>query len=350
MSYHLPNQRINYFNYFFRQPFQSESSPYYFAYGRTALKYGLIANNFHIGRKKVLMPAFICKEAIKPFLDLNIKLVYYSIKEDFSPDWTELTKIMSEDVNAIMMVHYFGLAQDIERFIKFSTENNLFLIEDNSHGYGGLTNGKLLGEFGGLGISAPRKSLPLNNGALLYLRNGFYKPELKSLEPMNITKLIVKDSISRCLDFFLPLKKFIQDKRKPFDFDSYLIEDWLTDKSNYEYLSKINLENLRIKRSEIYRVWYNWSVKSKFHPIELKHNNYAPMLFPLIVNSREVRDDLFQFLKKRNIPVYILWNEQPPINSSAKSIKDKLLCLPINLNFSPSGLEAYLTMHCQYNN
>jgi len=350
MRYPFLNQRVNYFNYFFRRPFQSESSPYYFAYGRTALKFGLIANNFHIGRKKVLMPSFICQEAIKPFLDLNITLVYYSIKEDFSPDWEELSRIMSPDVNAIVMVHYFGLAQDIEKFIEFSTKNNLFLIEDNTQGYGGLSEGKLLGEFGGFGVSSPRKSLPLNNGALLYLKNGFYKHKFKSIEPMNVTKFIARSSISRCLDFFPRLKYFIKSKRRPFDFSTIEVEDWLMDKANYDYLSKINLEDLRIKRSEIFRVWYNWSVKNKFHPIELKHNNNAPMIFPLIVNSRNERDDLFEFFIKRYVPVYIIWNEQPPINVSAKSIKDKLLCLPIDLNFSPSDVDAYINKYCMYNN
>src|ERR1017187_7517224 len=121
MSFYLSNQRINYFNYIFRQPFQSKTSPFYFAYGRTAIKYGLIANNIHIEKKKVLIPGFICKEAIKPFQDLNISPVFYSVKEDFSPDWEELNEITTSDINAIMMVHYFGLAQDIEKFIELST-------------------------------------------------------------------------------------------------------------------------------------------------------------------------------------------------------------------------------------
>ena len=66
-----------------------------------------------------------------------------------------------------MMVHYFGQPQQIELFKSFCIDHNLFLIEDNAHGFGGKYNGKDLGTFGDIGIS-------FQENFLIYLVEEFY--------------------------------------------------------------------------------------------------------------------------------------------------------------------------------
>ena len=74
------------------------------------------------------------------------------------------------------MVHYFGFPQNINKFQELSKKKSWFLIEDNAHGHGGYYNNELLGTFGDIGISSPRKSLRLNSGGILYINK---KIELK---------------------------------------------------------------------------------------------------------------------------------------------------------------------------
>src|ERR1041385_3826337 len=150
--YNRSNQRINYFKYLTREKLQTKESPFYFAYGRTALKEGLKLWKVQPG-KKILVPNYICVEVVQAFLQMGLGIQYFSMNEDLSPDWNSVKEKLTKDTWAILMVHYFGIAQDISSFIKFANGNNLLLIEDNSHGYGGLYEDQLMGTFGDIGIA-----------------------------------------------------------------------------------------------------------------------------------------------------------------------------------------------------
>ena len=77
-----------------------------------------MADLAHYKSKSVLMPSFICIDAVQPFIDLGIAIIYYPVTDDFSPDWQALETLVAKDTVAIMMVHYFGISQDIEHFRK----------------------------------------------------------------------------------------------------------------------------------------------------------------------------------------------------------------------------------------
>ena len=54
---------------------------------------------------------------------------------------------------AILMVHYFGRPQNIEKFTYFCQHHSILLLEDNAHGYGGKYKNNYLGTFGDIGFS-----------------------------------------------------------------------------------------------------------------------------------------------------------------------------------------------------
>ena len=308
-----------------------------------------MADLAHYKSKSVLMPSFICIDAVQPFIDLGIAIIYYPVTDDFSPDWQALETLVAKDTVANMMVHYFGISQDIEHFRKFSSTHGLRLIEDNSHGYAGQYNQKLLGEWGDFGVASPRKTFPISNGALLYLKRGQVTLQNATIEPMPIYSLLIKDIAARCLDLSLPLKRYFQKRRAPLHFQRQHVGDWLTDISNKEYIDHVNLDEIRRKRSALYRVWYNWSIANitdGFKAIALEHDQFAPMLFPLLLKDAEQRDQWYAFFESRNIAVTILWHEQEPLDTAARKIKERLLCLPINLAFNPAELAAYLQKYC----
>ena len=279
---------------------------------------------------------------------MGIEIVFYKIDDNFEPDWEYLEKIIHTDIQGIMMVHYFGIPQDIKKFVEFSKKHYLILIDDNTHGFGGIFEGNLIGTIGDIGVLSPRKTFPIINGALLYVKGADYKPQVLNLEPLNIFKHLTRNFIARLLDGLLPLKKIIQNYRGPIDFDEHKVKDWAIDLASYNYLKDIDTASIRIKRTEIYNIWLKWSKKNNFSVIEINHTNYAPMLFPMLLKTTEERDKLYAFFKNKNVAVTILWNDQPLQHPSAKSILDRLICMPINLDFSPSELDEYLQTHCKY--
>ena len=135
----------------------------YFPHSRTAFKYALesLSLNKPIS---ILMPDYICDVMIDPLSELNIIPIYYEINDDLSPNWKNLEDMVNDNVKCILMVHYFGKPQDIERFKSFCRKYKLLLIEDNCHGLGGKYRGKNLGSFGDISISSPRKQARLLSG------------------------------------------------------------------------------------------------------------------------------------------------------------------------------------------
>jgi dTDP-4-amino-4,6-dideoxygalactose transaminase len=125
---------------------------------------------------RILVPDFICEALIHPLSQLGIIPVYFPVNDQFEPLWGLLSELANRtQCKAIIMVHYFGQPQDIVQFQQFCNTNNLLLIEDNAHGFGGLYKGRLLGTFGDIGIVSPRKLLKTKYGGQLYI-SGVLQP------------------------------------------------------------------------------------------------------------------------------------------------------------------------------
>ena len=173
-----PVNRMNNQGLFSREKF-------WFAYGRQALKYGLIA----LGISKsdsVLVPGFICNVIESSFHDYQIPVIYYKIKKDFSPDLIDIENKMSKNSKALLCVNYFGYPQDYKKIKVFCNENNLFLIEDNAHGFMSKIGNIRLGNFGDISFTCVRKSIPVLHGAYLQINNNFNLNKISKVSAFSI--------------------------------------------------------------------------------------------------------------------------------------------------------------------
>jgi len=164
----------------------SDFNTYYFSHARTALKYGLISLKINEG-SEVFLPDYICDVVLHPLEELKLRPIFYPTLEDLTPKWDFLRNEISSKTAALIMVNFFGQPQEVDKFISLSKEKNIYLIEDNAHGYGGYLNEKLLGTYGDIGISSPRKFLDVNSGGILYTREDI------NLTDANLAELAVKN-------------------------------------------------------------------------------------------------------------------------------------------------------------
>jgi len=337
------NQRINYYRYLLRKKFQTSESPYFFGYGRTALKVGLSSYNIPKG-KMVFAPEYICGAALEPFTELGLGIKYYSVNTDLSPDWDSVKNKLSTDMFGILMVHYFGIPQNIEQFTLFAKENNLLLIEDNSHGHGGLYLKKLLGTFGDIGISSPRKSFPVLNGGVLFLnrKNKILGDDLP-YEPANVPKLIARDITGRMLDYYPSAKNlFLKKIDAEREWDTK-VEDWCIDAASYNILMKYNFKRVREIRSRIYQAWEMWCKSHNLTSLfSIKNGSLAPLSLPLIFNNKNERDHWLEIFRRNHIAAY-LWPDLPEeimnTENSGKDLHGRILCLPIHLSMRVKKIE-----------
>lgn len=124
-------------------------------------RYCLVQNNgtstlhaafFALGLKKgdeILVPSYTWHSSVSPMLNLGIKPLFCEINPNtLTIDPKDIETKINKRTKAILVVHLWGMPAQMDEIIKIAKENNLFVIEDCSHAYGSLYNGKKVGTFG----------------------------------------------------------------------------------------------------------------------------------------------------------------------------------------------------------
>lgn len=339
---------ISYKKYFVRRLYQNSNPPYVFAYARTALKFGLQVLELKKG-DFVLIPEYICDTVIHPLDQLGILPQYYTVNEKLEPDWDDVKTKLHSNVKAIMMVHYFGQPQDIAVFQSFCRQHNRLLIEDNAHGHGGTFNNKLLGTFGDIGISSPRKSFPVINGAFLYsnVRSNFELSPLP-LQPFTFSVKQIRTIINY---FFLkssiemPLCLTPQHLTQDVPEERW-IPDMGMDQWTFNYLTSYNLEETRKIRHSIYKLWQQWAASQGLSPVfDCIHPETMPLGFAAYSESADKRLSWFKWGCKHGIDIYswpTLPKEIVKKNGAAMHFWKHLVFFPIHQNMNPDHLQQKL--------
>jgi hypothetical protein len=298
----------------------------FFSHARVALKFGLIQLGCQ-KKDRVIVPDYICEAALTPLRELGIKIDFYSLDKDFSPNWQELEDLFSnQKYFAIMMVHYFGIPQNILRFKEFCDNKNIFLIEDNAHGYGGFFQGKLLGTFGHIGISSPRKILNTPSGGILYKGGAL-------IEPNNLDRKINNpiDIIVRKVFTYYPMLKicYLRLLRKmPNIFDPRMskekeVQEQIADNYSQKVINnsliKENMFDLRARQQERWNKCLSLMQELEIRPLydELSED-VCPWLFPIIADSIEERKRLYDYSLKHDF-ILSAWPTLPPETIQRKS-------------------------------
>jgi dTDP-4-amino-4,6-dideoxygalactose transaminase len=122
-------------------------------HGTTAMYLALKAIEARSGRGEVLVPSVGCASiaqiieysGFKPrFVDINL--------DDYTLDCDALDRAITTCARAIMPVHLFGHAADMNRVMKIARQHELPVIEDAAQSLGGQYGGAKLGAIGDFGI------------------------------------------------------------------------------------------------------------------------------------------------------------------------------------------------------
>ena len=302
---------------------------YYFTSGRVALYYGLESLNL---KKKdiILLPEIICKEAIIPFDKLGIKYKFYNLKKNLTPDWHNIEILNTTRVKGIMMVHYFGFPNDINKFDSFRKKQGKFLIEDYCHGLDGKYKNFTLGNIGDISVASPRKIIKIPSGGILKLnnRNLKIKKELSKLK----TKIINYNQIM----FFLFKNNSIIIKVKRFLNNFLEIRLYSKNKSLIFEKKKIDKFSLNILKNKSYSHFerikkYKWIceilIKNNLKPIFKIKKNIVPWQVPFYLEKKNSnKKNLSEIMLKYNFNI-IKWPSA--FSKIKKSTRDKLKYKPI---------------------
>jgi perosamine synthetase len=151
--------------------------------GTATLHLALLALGIGKG-DEVIVPAFSYVATANVVEMVGATCVFVDIDIDtFNIDVTKIEALITPKTKAIIPVHEFGLACDIEAVMQIATKHKLFVIEDAACALGAMQNGKHTGTFGELGSFSlhPRKSITSGEGGLLLTANDELAKKLRQL-------------------------------------------------------------------------------------------------------------------------------------------------------------------------
>ncbi len=100
---------------------------------------------------EVIMPSFTFVSTANAFVLRGAKPVFCDIDPNtLNIDACKIEQLITKRTKAIVPVHYAGIGCDMDAILSIAKKHNLFVIEDNAHGFLGARNQTKLGQFGTL--------------------------------------------------------------------------------------------------------------------------------------------------------------------------------------------------------
>jgi len=123
---------------------------------------------------EVIVPAFTFVSTASAFLLYGAKPIFVDVRQDtLNIDLDQAEAAITSRTRAICVVHYGGVACEMERLVKLAKDNDLMLIEDNAHGLFAKYRGKYLGTFGALATQSfhETKNITCGEGGALVVND-----------------------------------------------------------------------------------------------------------------------------------------------------------------------------------
>ncbi len=135
----------------------------------SALHLSLSSLGFKEG-DEAIVPAFTWISTANVVEHLGGKVVFCDIElNSFNIDVNKIEEKITPKTKAILPVHLFGLAADMDPILEIANKHNLWVIEDAACGFGSYYKGKHVGTFGDTGCFSfhPRKAITTGEGGMI---------------------------------------------------------------------------------------------------------------------------------------------------------------------------------------
>lgn len=307
-----------------------------FGYARVALYAGLKILGIKEG-DAVLVPNYICNVVAAPMHSLNLKIKFYPIDLNLKPQWKIVEQLIDKNTKALLVVNYFGFSNDLATARDFCKKHNLYMIEDNGHGFLSADKESPLGSYGDISIFSFRKTLPIPNGAGLLINNKLLLnrlPKITYLHKRNRTShFIIKNLFIFFRDAFgntaLKEENFeqnrIRDVSEEYNLQNYFIKFSRLSKFIISY---INFDNIRTQRRNSYNGWLSYFAKGNIDGSKvvfpLLQANCVPFSFPVLIRNQK---EFIAGMCRKGIGCYP-WPYLPE-SSDENYLTPKMVCLPV---------------------
>ena len=235
------------------------------------------------------------------------------LKDSYNIDPEEIEKAITENTKAIMPVHIFGQAADMDEINKIAKKHGLYVIEDSAQAAGGAYKGNKIGTFSDLACFSffPTKNLGCaGDGGMIVMDNDDLAVMVKALRThgsgengqrayniLNDIKAEVAEDLNADNTVYNPLKYY-----------NYLI-------GHNSRLDELQAALLRVKLKKL-DYWNNMRrTHADFYNENLKGTefitpvakDYAEHIYHLYILQSEKRDALCKYLKEKGVATGIYY-------------------------------------------
>lgn len=133
---------------------------------------------------EVIVPAFTWIATANVVEHLGAKVVFCDIDLDtFNLDVQQLALLVTNKTKAILPVHLFGMAADMEAINAFAKQHQLWVVEDAACGFGSRYHEKHVGTLGHTGVFSfhPRKAITTGEGGMITTQDDELAAKLRRL-------------------------------------------------------------------------------------------------------------------------------------------------------------------------
>lgn len=241
---------------------------------------------------EVIMPSFTFVSTANAVVLRGAQPVFVDIRPDtLNIDENKIAAAITPKTKAIFVVHYAGVACEMDSILALAERHNLKVVEDAAQGLMAKYKGKALGAIGDLGCISfhETKNLVSGEGGALLIRNS----------ELALRSEILREKGTNRSQFF----RGQVDKYTWVDVgSSYLPSDLL---AALLMAQLERAEEITAKRLKVWDLYHRelislerYGVRRPFVPSHCEHNAH---MYYLIANSLDERTRLIQFLKEQKI-------------------------------------------------
>lgn len=151
--------------------------------GSTALDMAMLLCGLTPG-DEVILPSYTFSSTANSGILAGAKLVFTDIRPDtMNIDETKIEEAITERTKVIMVVHYAGVACEMDTVMEIARRHNLLVVEDAAQGVMSTYKGKPLGTIGDFGCYSfhETKNYSMGEGGALVINNPAYNEKAEIL-------------------------------------------------------------------------------------------------------------------------------------------------------------------------
>ncbi len=239
---------------------------------------------------EVIVPSYTYITSANPFVLKGAKIVYAdSLADNPNIDPAQLPKLITKKTKAIVVMHYGGIACEMDEIMHIANSHNIWVVEDAAHSLGATYKNKYLGSIGHFGAFSfhATKNVTSGHGGLLVINDEQFLERADIIwEKGTNRKMFLEGEVNKYEWYDVGLSFY------PSEITAAFL--W----AQLQNLSKINSE--RVKSWNYYYEALNDLPQIKLVEVEhySKHNAH---LFCLKTPNKEKRNILLKELKNNGV-------------------------------------------------